>query len=993
MTNKLKKHIKLSKIAASANKAKGNKHIEILSQLYNNPARFLEEIIQNTEDAYQKLNKNLEVYDICFHLNQNSLIVKHNAKVFDQDDLIAITTIGLTTKKDFTNINLIGKFGLGFKSVYSLCKNPQIHSANYHFEIQDFEVLNEVEPVYDPNYKTIIILPFKENIDAYNIVRKALENINYKNLLFCYLLSKIIIQTPTVEFCLQKTKLKAINSNLSIYSFKNNLYNNDEQFFLNAYSKEFAAAFRIEYQQDNYKFVKEKSNCLFVFFETLENVDLDFLLHGNFTTTPTREHVPFCNIKTPENIALLCKLSEWFYDLILLLKKLKILNSDFLKLLPAFNSEGFYSKSPINKHINSAIFELIDKNKILPGRNLKFYGTDELVFDSTLQLDEITNNKDIELLFSRKELLDKSLTSLLVQQNLNDTFLKKIKVIDINDFAYEIGKKPAFFHKKSIISNIKFLKLIANNQNLWLIGKSESYYSLREKPFILCKNNKIVAPYKNKKTNIFLHSKEKNSLNIVHSSLIEIPELKEFFKNLGLTDEQKNKDFYLTILPVFKNKNSTQNKNYNAWLRLINIYFNLTIDEQAEIKETLYVTPCLPVRAFPSNEIMLVKPQEAHFINDDTEHFLSTCFFIDQNLTKHLLKHSLDQTTFNNFFTQIGVNQLPSFIKNETHAKNLHALNLEATIAEKGLTVVETIICDFQLLGLKEFFAAPTLKKSNIIAKTISQNSPQGIISCSTYTQKFTQNFDAEYLIDLKQQKWLYDKNLIIRSIDEDFEIHSSYFDENINLNKISLLLNNNFFKVKATNDELNLLNELRANKPNIDNINKLTWKLISNKQNSENKFMVYKIPESTNTVLQSEKNTMSETNIHANIQMLGTIFNINSFSLKLHNIEAKKIAENYLLSVYTSSEYNIEFDESVFIFKIIRNNLLEEIYYVSAEKTTSAEFLFPNADNFLAFENIKIYFLAIDYTSEHTPLILVYDASFDNFKKLKNNVIVLKAI
>ena len=102
---------------------------QIIADLYSDPSRFVYEILQNADDA--------KASEVQFSLTNDKLEITHNGKKeFDYQDVESITTIGSSTKQD--DINAIGKFGAGFKSVFAVTKTPQIHSGKYHFEIRDF---------------------------------------------------------------------------------------------------------------------------------------------------------------------------------------------------------------------------------------------------------------------------------------------------------------------------------------------------------------------------------------------------------------------------------------------------------------------------------------------------------------------------------------------------------------------------------------------------------------------------------------------------------------------------------------------------------------------------------------------------------------------------------------------------------------------------------------------------------------------------------------
>ncbi len=92
----------------------------ILAGIYNDPSHFVYEVLQNAEDAGAK--------EISFSLFKDRLEIVHDGKDFDFNDVDGITGIGISTKKE--DVNAIGKFGVGFKSVFAVTKTPTIHSGS-----------------------------------------------------------------------------------------------------------------------------------------------------------------------------------------------------------------------------------------------------------------------------------------------------------------------------------------------------------------------------------------------------------------------------------------------------------------------------------------------------------------------------------------------------------------------------------------------------------------------------------------------------------------------------------------------------------------------------------------------------------------------------------------------------------------------------------------------------------------------------------------------
>src|SRR3990170_8846412 len=127
----------------------------ILAGLYNDPSHFIYEILQNAEDAHAK--------EVRFELFEGRLDVYHDGKDFDFKDIDGVTGIGISTKKE--DLNLIGKFGVGFKSVFAVTKTPHIFSGEFKIKIEDFvipSVINSSNSISE----TLIRLPFNHKFRA-----------------------------------------------------------------------------------------------------------------------------------------------------------------------------------------------------------------------------------------------------------------------------------------------------------------------------------------------------------------------------------------------------------------------------------------------------------------------------------------------------------------------------------------------------------------------------------------------------------------------------------------------------------------------------------------------------------------------------------------------------------------------------------------------------------------------------------------------------------
>src|SRR4051812_25463290 len=94
----------------------GVRHLAFLGRLYADRTHFIFELLQNAEDAHATL--------LSFDLYTDRLEVRHNGRPFTTDDVVGICGVDDSTKSD--DLTAIGKFGIGFKSVYAYTRSPEV---------------------------------------------------------------------------------------------------------------------------------------------------------------------------------------------------------------------------------------------------------------------------------------------------------------------------------------------------------------------------------------------------------------------------------------------------------------------------------------------------------------------------------------------------------------------------------------------------------------------------------------------------------------------------------------------------------------------------------------------------------------------------------------------------------------------------------------------------------------------------------------------------
>ena len=97
----------------------------LLADRYDDRTHFIYELLQNAEDALGRRVGWSGSRAVAFELDGEMLRVSHYGAPFDGKDVVGVCGIGKSTK----DLTAIGRFGIGFKSVYAFSDRPEIHSG------------------------------------------------------------------------------------------------------------------------------------------------------------------------------------------------------------------------------------------------------------------------------------------------------------------------------------------------------------------------------------------------------------------------------------------------------------------------------------------------------------------------------------------------------------------------------------------------------------------------------------------------------------------------------------------------------------------------------------------------------------------------------------------------------------------------------------------------------------------------------------------------
>ena len=344
------------------------KYEALLAGHYSDSNHFVYELLQNAED--EKASK------VVVEYYRDQLVFYHNGDSFDEGDVRGVSSMLMGTKnKD--DASTIGKFGMGFKSVFKYTYQPEIYSDEEGFVIQDYLLPKEVKNGWDyqkaktelkyPDgdkliyafagckHLTKIVIPFKKKdqkgsfvtVDGKDVLDK-LQSLSGEILLFLtYIQDLYWINKETGKYAHITLGKDEKDQNLITCRISGN--NGDGKEEITRYLKyrdvfdhpdmknaEVSVAYKVNNQAKN---VNElKGSPVWVYFPTRDNTDLPFLIHGSFETAVSRE-----KLMTPSdfNNVLFDRLGTLIADTMEDLGKRGLITQPFIRrvILAAFQDE------------------------------------------------------------------------------------------------------------------------------------------------------------------------------------------------------------------------------------------------------------------------------------------------------------------------------------------------------------------------------------------------------------------------------------------------------------------------------------------------------------------------------------------------------------------------------------------------------------------------------------------------------------------------------
>jgi len=727
-------------------------------KLYSDRTHFIYELLQNAEDAFERANiQGIKArFKVEFYLFNDRLEVRHNGIPFDVNDVKGVCSILEGTKSE--DSTQIGKFGIGFKSVYAFTKSPQIFSDDKTFQIDKYVQPVFLEPRKDVKKgETLIVLLFNnEQVSkekAYSEIERRLKNLGIQTPLFLKNTSEILWKINNSTGAYKKEINHSDESKFVKLLYYENAEIQDEEnwiVFERSLDKmpknkvEIAFFFQEDKDPDKKQIVDVSDTFAVAYFPTSIKTNLNFLIQAPFNTTPARD-----NIRDDDewNKYFIQELGILTAESISKIKKLKMLDYHFLQTLP-LDSSLFEQNNSIFSPIFQKVKEKLSGNEpLLPTYGGGFTVASNALLANSEELRELLKSDQLCLLLERDHAiwLDENITDYRTRE-LKRYLMEDLDIDEIDSERVARDFSKEFIEKQKDKWVVQFYSYLNNQEALWRKGQyGKPDGPLRLKPFIRCEDGTHVPPFKpNNDPNIYLPSKFDNLFPIVKKTLVKDENSKEFLEKLGLKEPDKIDGIIERILPLYSNEKSLdipekEHLNHVEWIAktMSEIGNPSPTQENArkiELISKVKSTAFLYGRNNVSSEIHLKRPSELYlgkpFLeNDECEIFFEEnpkIWFLDE---RYCNNDSINTNSLELMGCKSGIQvnfRKPWKNNNNVRLEDWHGHHIQ------GLSGFDP---DCNIEGLKFCLTSINEKKSRIIWNLLKlhYNQISGIVESSKY--------------------------------------------------------------------------------------------------------------------------------------------------------------------------------------------------------------------------------------------------------------------
>lgn len=753
----------------------------ISEQLYSDRSHFVYELLQNAEDALERHHRQRSngssSCKVQFRLFSDRLEFRHFGVPFNEEDVRGISDVLKGTKK--TDLSQIGKFGIGFKSVYAFTASPEIHSGDEHFIIRRYIRPEEKHPEPDlpiASGETVFSLPFDHkdltSEQAFDLILNKLQGLGPRVLLFLRRIDEIewrVEPDGREGHYLKETKHDETAGNVRYVTVigRKNGFDEEQNWLIfeqpvtvpdKSGQVSVEVGFRLETSSKDKKerIVRENDSRLVVYFPTEKDTRLGFLVQGPYRTTPARDNIP----KDDDwNKQLINETAELVVDALRQLKKMRLLSVSLLEALPIRSDD--FSENSMFCPIFSRVRESLINEELLPANDGGFVSARNAKLVRGAALVKILTQEQLPILFQSNDEI-KWLSDNITKDHTPDlhTYLtKELEVEEVDPQAFARHLSEQFLAGQDDEWFIKFYEFLSDQEALWRRPRWQYDTTsgiLGNKPILRLQNGVQVNPFRsNGSPNAYLAvgTDAETSLPIVKVTISSHDEARQFLNQLGIEEVDLVAEVVEQILPKYSDDSVTVEfgENKRDLKKIEQAYKTDSQEKRGRLRDALLKTPFILADSPNEEETVYRKPDEVYFGSDE----LCIYFSGNDSFASVRLDHPQES-----LFKELGVENTVRVYRRKKDRQGFVLIKDDYGSHERGL---EGFDPDIEVDDLESALSTPTLEKSAFIWNRIAipySDCIRGVVEKSTrqtYEGSIKEEQTSEFGKLLAKKAWLPD--------------------------------------------------------------------------------------------------------------------------------------------------------------------------------------------------------------------------------------------
>lgn len=530
----------------------------LLANRYDDRTHFIFELLQNAEDALALRKDWNGCRSVQFYLSNNALSLIHFGKPFDEEDVRGICGIAEGTK----DVTAIGHFGIGFKSVYAFTDRPQIHSGAEDFAIENYVWPTAVTPHPRGPNETIIIIPLK-SIDAAERgeIADGLQRLGARTLMFLREIDEIKWEVEGGSSgCYLRDKPENLGDGVrrvNVIGYEEGAPDIEEHWLI--FSKpvttddgmevgyvEVAVSMTRDEKTGQERVIPIARSPLVVYFPTILETHLGFLIQGPYRTTPSRDNVP---PKDPWNQHCVKETADLLVEALRWLRDRNMLSSNVLRCLPIDPAK--FGEDSMFAPLFCKTKDVLRTEPLIPRFGGGYVAAVGSRLARTQELRELINPSQLASLLG----IDGEI-AWLSSEITQDRTLELLRYI-----TQELGVSE--ITPDTILTYLNSKAFLEAQSDAWIVqlyeflnGQPRLLKRLKHLPLVRLQDGSHVPPYSEGEPQAFLPGKSTTEFPTVRTSVCTSDSALEFLESLGLTEASLVDDVVRNILPKYREQNA-----------------------------------------------------------------------------------------------------------------------------------------------------------------------------------------------------------------------------------------------------------------------------------------------------------------------------------------------------------------------------------------------------------------------------------------------------